>query len=220
MASLLNPMTSPKEARTSATTGEERVRSLNRQEQIYFEASRLFVDKGFAGASMSDIAQAVGVTKAGLYHFVENKEELLYTIMSFGMDGLFEQVVEPAQAIADPLERLTTIVRLHVRNIGEAQTENGNPITMVVNETSGLSAEHRAEINARKRVYVEMVRRTLEELRAAGQLREDVDSTAAAFSIIGMVIWLTHWHRPGGRLSSAEVEEQIADLALHAVLKG
>ena len=198
---------------------DKRVRRLNRHEQIYFEAARLFVEKGFAGASMSDIAQAVGMTKAGLYHFVENKEELLFTIMSFGMDGLFEQVVHPVLDIAEPRERLAAIVRYHVRNIGDAQTEDGNPITMVVNESAGLTAEHRQTINARKKEFVDLIRRTLEELRSANHLRDGIDIAAAAFSIIGMVTWVTHWHRPGGRLSIDQVADQIAGFALSAVLK-
>jgi TetR/AcrR family transcriptional regulator, cholesterol catabolism regulator len=219
MPHLLETLQSPKTASEDEDFGGKRVRALNRQEQIYFEAARLFVEKGFDGASMSDLAKAVGVTKAGLYHFVESKEELLYTIMSFGMDRLAETVTDPGRAIADPYERLETMVRLHVRNIGEAQTEHGNPITMVVNESAGLSDEHRAEIDARKRDYVDLMRHTLDELSAAGRLREGMDTTVAAFSLIGMVIWITHWHRPGGRLSFEAVEDQLVGLALNAVLK-
>ena len=66
-----------------------------RAREIYVQASRLFVEKGYEGASMSDIAEAVKITKAGLYHFVKSKEDLLFTIVSFGMDELFDEVVNP-----------------------------------------------------------------------------------------------------------------------------
>src|ERR1700760_455671 len=89
-----------------------------RESQIYMAASRLFIEKGFAGTSMSDIAEAVNITKAGLYHFVESKEELLFTINQFGMDRLEEAVIRPAAAIADPRARLDAIFRAHVRNAG------------------------------------------------------------------------------------------------------
>ncbi|MFN9928753.1 MAG: TetR/AcrR family transcriptional regulator, partial [Phenylobacterium sp.] len=57
-----------------------------RARQIYLQAARLFVEKGYDGASMSDIAAAVNITKAGLYHFVRSKEEVLLTLGPEGVD--------------------------------------------------------------------------------------------------------------------------------------
>jgi AcrR family transcriptional regulator len=45
-----------------------------RREQIFVHAAQMFCTRGFAATSMADIAEAVGITKAGLYHFVRNKE--------------------------------------------------------------------------------------------------------------------------------------------------
>ncbi len=193
--------------------------SVSRHEQIYFAAARLFVDKGYSGTSMSDIAQSVGMTKAGLYYFIESKENLLYTIMSYGMDRLHREVVDPAVAAVDPLDRLRIIVRNHVENIGRAQDEKGNPITIVVNEMMGLTGDLRAQIDARKREYLEFVRDTLRQLDGQGQLHKDVDIPVAAFSILGMVTWMTHWHRPGGRLTLDQIADLITDQALRSVLK-
>lgn len=188
-----------------------------RLEQIYLEAARLFVEKGFAGASMSDIASAVNITKAGLYHFVSGKEELLYTIMSFGLDQLEEEVVRPALAIEDPRERLVLIVRNHARNVLRGVTERGNPITIVVNEAAGLTGDNRTRVDARKRAYFELIRDTLGELKKQKRLAE-VDTTVAAFSIIGTIVWLARWHRPDGKLSPDEVADQVVKLSLGGVL--
>ncbi len=200
-------------------TGSTRMASVNRQEQIYFAAARLFVDKGYSGTSMSDIARAVGVTKAGLYYFVESKEKLLYTIMSYGMDRLHREVVEPALATDDPLDRLRIIVRNHVKNIGMALDVKGNSITSVVNEMIGLTGEMRTEIDARKRAYLEFVRDTLRALDAQGKLDSSVDIPVATSSILGMIAWMTHWHKPGGRLTLDQLADLITDQALRSILK-
>ena len=63
-----------------------------RRAQILETAARIFCEKGFDKASMEDIASATGLTKAGLYHHIGSKEELLYAIMAYGMD-LFEEMV-------------------------------------------------------------------------------------------------------------------------------
>ncbi|MBO0727006.1 MAG: helix-turn-helix transcriptional regulator, partial [Blastocatellia bacterium] len=45
---------------------------LNRLDQIYYVAAKIFCDKGYDATSMSDIADAVGITKAGIYHYVKS----------------------------------------------------------------------------------------------------------------------------------------------------
>lgn len=181
----------------------------DRQLQIYRAASELILEKGFAGASMSDIAARVGLTKAGLYHFVASKEDLLYAIMVYGMARLQRDVIEPAQAITDPMARLEFIIRSHIRNVvGEDETSR-NPISIVLDEPQGLSPERRREIDQRKHRYMGLIRATLDELKRDRALRPDVDSTAAAFTIIGTIMWVARWRRPDGRLSVSEISDQI-----------
>jgi len=63
------------------------------------------------------------------------------------------------------------------------------------------------------RVYVDLIRDTLVELKTAGRLR-DVDPTVATFSLLGMILWLPRWFRQGGRLDQAKVANEIATFAL------
>jgi AcrR family transcriptional regulator len=191
----------------------------DRREQIFFHAARLFVEKGTGNTSMADIAKAVGITKAGLYYFVESKEDLLYTLMRWGMEVLERDVVVPAQGIADPAERLATIIRNHLVNIGRVQGPYGNPITILVDEPGLLGPENQADIDARKRAYFLFLRKALEDLRDAGKLA-DVDVNVAAFSIIGMIVWMARWRRPGGPMELEAIVEQITRIALGGVLKG
>ncbi|HEY3949912.1 TetR/AcrR family transcriptional regulator [Phenylobacterium sp.] len=190
-----------------------------RERQIRIAASRLFVEKGFDGASMQDIADAVGLTKPGLYHFVESKEGLLALIVEDGVARLEREVIEPALAVADPAERIATLVRAHVANISRVESDIGNPVTSLVENLIGLSDARRAEIEARLRRLYEVIRGALGELRAEGRLVEGIDITTAAFSIIGMVMWTNRWRRPGGRVTAEAAGQDIARLALRAVLR-
>jgi AcrR family transcriptional regulator len=201
-----------------ARTDRPRVAS-DRARQIYLEASRLFVAKGYDATSMSDIAEAVKITKPGLYHFVQSKEDLLFTIVSFGMDELFDEVVEPARQIADPLERLRLIIRNHLLNIGRVGSSSGNPVTIIADEPSGLGPEKRQIVSARKRVYFDLIRDTLRELQVRGQVSPDTDTTVATHSIIGTILWTARWRRPRGRLTIEQIVEQITDMLLYGVLK-
>src|ERR1044071_5780578 len=155
--------------------------------EIYRVAAQIICEKGYDATSMNDIAEAVGITKAGIYHHIPGKKDLLFQIMNFGLDELDEEVIVPAQAIADAEQRLRRIIANHVRLITNRSTPQGNnPVTIVVEEVAGLTPAHRRKIDQRKRAYVDLVRETLEELKGEGKLSE-VDVTTAAFSLLGMI---------------------------------
>lgn len=180
---------------------------------IYRTASRMIYEKGFDATSMNEIAEAVELTKPGLYYYVKGKKELLFAIMNFAMDLLDSEVVGPAQQIEDAAERLRIIVRQHARLL----TRETSAVAILIDETGGLSDEQRIEITRRKRAYFELLRQTLERLAADGRLRP-VDPTTAAFSLLGMLMWLARWYSPAGRLKPEEVVRDITEIAVASVL--
>ena len=185
-----------------------------RRAEICRTAARIFHDRGFDATSVSDIARALNMTKAGLYHYFTSKEELLFEIMSFGIERVNEEVIVPARAIADPEARLREIVERHAQISTRAQ----GAVAQLIDEARALPPAARKTVKQYMRVYLDLIRDTLLELKARGRLR-DVDVTVAAFSVIGMILWLPRWFRQGGRLSSVQAAREIANLAVAGVLK-
>jgi len=190
----------------------------NRKEQradhIYRVAAEIMCQKGYEATSMKDIAEAVGLTKAGIYHYIPGKEELLFQIMGFAMDMVDQDVIQPAQKVEDPETRLRTIVERHARRILEV----GGAVTIILEEMSALTPPHRRTILNRKRAYFDLLRQTLDQLAADGKLRP-VSSTVAAFSLFGMITWLSRWYRRDGKLTSAETLRDFTQIALSGVLR-
>ena len=182
---------------------------------IYSKAAEIFHEQGFDATSMSSIASAVDLTKAGLYYYIESKEDLLYAIMDFAMERLETIVIEPSRAIADPQKRLQSIITRHARLL----TEDNKAITILTDEVDGLKPKHRKQILDRKRAYFELVRSTFDSLRAEGTLR-DVNTTVAAFSLFGTLLWLPRWFRGEGELTGEQVVEQIVSIVSGGLLKG
>lgn len=181
---------------------------------IYRTAAQMIYEKGFASTSMNEIAEAVDLTKPGLYYHVKGKKELLFAIMSFAMDRLDEEVVGPARVIDDPVERLRVIVRQHARLL----TRETGALAILIDEVAGLSEIQREQITRRKREYFDFLRATLETLRERGRLRE-VDTTSAAFSILGMVMWISRWYQRSGALDGDTVADHVTEIAVAGVLK-
>jgi AcrR family transcriptional regulator len=187
-----------------------------RRAQIYETAARIFCEKGFDKASMGDISSALGLTKAGVYHHIRSKEDLLYEIMSYGM-GLFEdKVLKRVMAIEDPLERLRATVRGHVLLVTRDRPKE---VTVILHESNALKGRARERINSRKRRYVRFLQKTFREVGGTRAARR-FDPAVAAFATLGMINWIYQWYRPGGRLSDEQLADGLTDLVLHGVLGG
>ncbi len=181
---------------------------------IYTKAAEIFHEQGFDATSMSNIAAAVELTKAGLYYYIESKEDLLFAIMSYAMEQLETRVIDPSSELTDPEQRLLSIIERH----GRLLTEGNKAITILTDEIEGLKPKHRRQILDRKRVYFDFVRGTLEALRSQGKLR-DVNTTVATFGLFGTLLWLPRWYRAEGRLSKEQVIAEITSIAVGGLLK-
>lgn len=188
---------------------------LTRQSQIFETAARIFCEKGFDKASMGDISSAMGLTKAGIYHHIRSKEELLYEIMSYGMDLFEQKVFNRVTAIADPLERLRATLRGHVLLVTRDRPKE---ITVILHESNALKGRYRDRINARKKRYVKFLEKTIRELVKTGKARR-VDPSLAAFAMLGMINWIYQWYRPGGRIDEHALADALADMFLWGILK-
>lgn len=186
----------------------------DRLAEIYARAAGVFWRKGYHAASLNDLAKAVGLTKPGLYHYIRGKEQVLFGIMSHAMDLLQIRVVDVVRGIADPEERLKATLERHARLI----VSEAPAVGVLAEEMAGLSPTHRRQIAQRKRDYLNLIRSTLQELRATGRLR-DVNITTAAFSLSAMIVWLPRWYQPGGQLDPEQVVAEIVKIGAGAVCR-
>ena len=182
---------------------------------MYRTVAEIFRDRGFDATSVSDVARALGLTKAGLYHHFESKEALLFEIIMFGFDKVRDEVIVPVRAIRDPEERLRQLILRHARII----TRGHGAVAHLNDEMRALPAAARKQIEQRMRVYFDLVRDTLGELHVAGRL-QSVDRTVATFSLIGVILWLPRWFRQDGRLSQEQAAEQVVKIALGGLIRG
>src|SRR4029079_8475076 len=181
--------------------------------EIYRTAAQIILRKGYDATSINDIANALGMTKAGLYHYINGKKELLFDIMNFGLDELDEEVAAPAGEIDDPEARLRFIIASHAKLVTRGQ----GAITILVDEITALTPAQNRIITRRKRDYFNRLRELLRTLKEQGKL-QDVDITAATFSLLGMISWLSRWFRHDGKMSQEQVADQITKIALNGLL--
>lgn len=171
-------------------------------------AARVIHLKGYEGTSMQEIAQACELTKAGLYHHIQSKENLLLAIMDYGMDLFEEQVLSQVSSIEDPVERLKACMARNIKLVTRGWSKE---ITIILHEHATLRGPAGARINARKKKYVRFLEQSFQEAMDRGLIRS-VNPKVAAFSFLGMVLWIYKWFQPDGKLTDEEVAEGMIDL--------
>jgi len=183
-----------------------------REEEILSAAARIFRQKGYHGTSVQDIADAVGLLKGSLYHYIRSKEQLLARLL----DGALEDAVRELEAIArrdaPAGDRLADMVRAYVR----AVTANLDAVGLYLREWRSLPARELERLAARRRAMRALFREVLAEGARHGELAPG-DADVAALAILGMCNWVYEWYRPDGRLSADAIGDELADRALRAV---
>ncbi len=178
-------------------------------------AARIFYEKGFDGASMQDIAKAVGLTKAGLYHHIGSKDRLLSEIMNYGMDILEETVLQRVRAIADARERLRQTITGHIDLIVRARDWE---LTVILHENRSLKGALRKRINARKRAYIHFLEETVRQVMQQSGRETIISPRLAAFAALGMVNWLYQWYHVDGPIKQPELAQAYTEFFFRGLL--
>lgn len=179
-------------------------------------AARVFYEKGYDGASMQDIAKAVGLTKAGLYHHVGSKDRLLFEIMNYGMDILDETVLQKVKEIADPREKLRQTIIGHIDLIVRARDLE---ITVILHENRSLKGALRKKLNLRKREYIHYLENLIAQVQEQAGGKPLVSPSLAAFALLGMINWLYQWFQPEGPTKQNELTEAFADFFFRGLME-
>ena len=200
--------------RTGATSTRLQRRP-NRREEILRRTAHVFLERGFEITSLLDIAEALGISKAGLYYHFRSKQELLAAIINYGHEILEQEIQRELADSRSDEEALRRLI--HTYALSVTREDDAAFAILAVDDMRSLLPADRAQIARRKRAFLDLIRERLERLAAAGKLRE-VDTTTATHTLAGMVLWLPKWFRQPGRLTTGQMANEITELALHAVL--
>jgi AcrR family transcriptional regulator len=198
------------EMSTAASAGPGR---RNRQDEVLQAAIEVFHRKGYASASIQDVADSVGVLKGSLYHYIDSKEDLLARIF----EGSDEQTFAMMGAIEDrdltAVERLEAFSRdwslWHLTNIERA--------SLYFNEWRHLTGKRLQTVLRKRQDYEAAVTRMITEVKAEGEAHPDLDARYAAFFILSAINVLSSWYKRGGADPAEHIAQVYADMIVGMV---
>jgi AcrR family transcriptional regulator len=178
----------------------------DQRDLILARAATLFAQRGYPGTSMNEVAEACGMSKASLYHYFRDKDDLLVSIAD-GHVARLEALVDAVLAAHPPGEaRARALIERFVEEYADAQ----NAHRVLTDDVRFLPEETREAILARERRVVDGFAQTIAELKPA--LGEDGMSKPLAMLLFGMINWMFTWLRPDGALTHSDMGPIVADL--------
>jgi TetR/AcrR family transcriptional regulator, cholesterol catabolism regulator len=179
------------------------------RQEILRTAARLFQQRGYDATSMNDVAAALKLSKGGLYHHFQSKDEILYNIMSHAMDITEERVINVVRRIEGAEERLRALIRLHIEVVLSAEDRE---ITVMLHENHPLPPALRRKINGRKKDYVHFAENLVADVQRQRNSASQVTPRAAAFALLGMINWIYQWYKPEGSLTGDAIVRQYTEI--------
>ena len=169
---------------------------------VILSAASAFRRRGYHNTSMTDIGKALGLTKAALYYYVKNKEEILFESHLMAYDSMDEILKASQPSDQTGLDYLESVFRQFV----DLLTQSG---VSLLTDVDSLSGEGQSEILARRNKIEKRVIRIVKNGQSDGSIRGG-DARLHVFFFMGALNWLNAWFDGDGRLNGEDIANHFA----------
>ncbi len=181
-------------------------------EVIHRTAARILCNLGYEKASIRDIAEATGITKAGLYYYFDTKEELLYQILDSFMDDLLAEMRDLHARITDPAELIQAIINLQVQRYCRDKHRS----KLIAHDENCLSGKLHKQLKEKQQQYFSYWREAVRKY--CEQKGLSCDHVAVdAHTLMGACIWVQQWYNPSGEVKPDQLVRRIFSVFLYGL---
>ncbi|TCP52325.1 TetR family transcriptional regulator [Tumebacillus sp. BK434] len=186
----------------------------NKYEEIVLAAVKLFEKKGYHATSVQDIADAVGLQKGSLYHYISGKEDLLLGVAQRAITEFnlrMERIL--AEAVSSQ-EKMKKAMEMHLGLI----THDVQLSTVLLRESVALGEKPQQVVLEATDLYLNLWTRLIEEGIERGEFRPG-HARMTALAVLGACNWVYRWYQEEGALSADKVAEIYAGVFLDGIAK-
>lgn len=184
------------------------------EEDILRAAGRIFAEKGFAGSSTREIAEAAGLRGPSIFHYFPTKEDILRALADRALIKPLKVLEDVRSSSARPAVKLYVVTRFQAEHFCSEPYD----LTPVVRDAFSLPRDRFEAFYEAADRYTRGIKGLVEEGINAREFVEE-DAGLATMSILGSASWTLRWYRKDGPISAARVAETFARLALRSLLR-
>jgi TetR/AcrR family transcriptional regulator, cholesterol catabolism regulator len=182
-------------------------------EHILDTAAKIFREKGYHHATLSEIAHEVGILKGSLYYYIKNKEDLLYQIIM----PMLNRYVDSLDKIFNSNEKADIVLKKAIIAHMSPMDINLDRQSVFITETKFLSENRvkkiRKEIKKYEGLWLAVIQKGIKEKL----FKNTIDPKVLLFLILGSANWTLRWYRPEGKYSIKQISEMYADNILYGL---
>jgi AcrR family transcriptional regulator len=180
-------------------------------------AAKAFSEKGYQLASLQDLSNEVGISKAGIYHYFKSKEDILGYLMLTYSDRFLEIlqscVKKNEEQGLNPEDAFTQLMRTYANYINSDSDQR----TIILRERHQLTDGYKRELLQKEQAMFRLLRNELQKIH---NLNESIDPNAITFLFIAMSHWLGYWVKEGGKFTLEEIIEQNISIIFKGSIYG
>src|SRR3954452_17731630 len=184
-----------------------------RDDEVMAAAARVFAQRGYADASVQDVADELGILKGSLYHYIDAKEDLLFWLMEAVHADLQAIVDEVAQSEGSALDRLGLYVRRHVLYT----LDKLDRVSIYYHDAEALNDERLAAMSSLRRAHERFVNGLIRTAQAEGSADATADPRIFTQCVFATIVGTYRWYKPGGRISRQSIADNCARFVLSGV---
>lgn len=186
------------------------VEHLSRKEQVIQVAAQLFKEKGYAAASMRDLAHKLGIEAASLYSHIKSKEEILQTLCFDLAAEFIKALDEVEKKDLSSTEKLRQGIISHIEVMAKDLTASA----VFMNEHRHLSQPYLRDFLLLRINYINRFKRIIEEGIRAGEFKATLDKKLAVMTLFSSLNWMPMWYDPVGTIEPEELGRSLADMLI------
>jgi AcrR family transcriptional regulator len=191
----------------------ESISNLSRKEQVIRKAAELFKEKGYAAASMRDLAQLLGIEAASLYSHIKSKEEILRNLC-FDMASEFRKSLEEVEKQDLPAsEKLRRGIIGHIQVMAKDLTASA----VFMNEHRHLSQPYLRDFLLLRINYINRFKSIIEQGARSGEFKKTIDKKLAVMTLFSSLNWMPMWYDPSGIIEPIELGKQLSDMLVNGL---
>jgi TetR/AcrR family transcriptional regulator len=178
----------------------------DKRRAILDRSAELFSEYGYDRASMNKIAAACGVSKANLYHYYKDKDELLFDVIRVHLEDLLQVVEAADHPDLAPAARLRELVAALLEAYRDADAQH----SVQISSMRFLSDERQSTLKNMERELVRICSSAVSGI--APQLAGTTMLKPVTMSLFGMVNWHYLWFRSQGPFTRADYADLVTRL--------
>lgn len=164
--------------------------------QMVRAATELFREKGFAATTLADVAEAVGVDRASLYYYVDNKAELLQEAVSGVTTTNLANMRALLNSDLTPPQRLELLFANALRSFHENYPQVFVYIQEDMTRIGSRKDRWAREMLEQTRAFEDAMTELIEDGIRTGWFRDDLDTEIVSQALWGIINWTHRWYRP------------------------